>query len=91
MARTERLEVRLTPEERERIEHAVALGGRSLSSFVVEAAVARADAEIRRWEVTVLPADFFDEIMATVDTAEPPPALVAAYERARRSGHIVNW
>ena len=46
-AKAERLEARLTSTERKQIEQAAALAGESVSSFVVLAALGRADILVR--------------------------------------------
>ena len=43
ITKTERVEARLSPEERSRIEEAAEVAGESMSSFIVIAAVGRAD------------------------------------------------
>lgn len=55
-AKAERLEARLTSAEREQIEQAAVPAGESVSSFVVLAALGRADILVREQASTVVPA-----------------------------------
>lgn len=72
MARThtERFEVRATPELIALFGQAAALSGQSFSDFVRQAALARAEEVIRRGQVTVLPAEEFDKLLASIDEPE---------------------
>jgi uncharacterized protein (DUF1778 family) len=83
--KAERLEARLTSTERRQIEQAAALAGESVSSFVVLAALDRADILVR--ERTVVPAAYFDQLVASLDEPEHAPGLAraaAAVARRRR-------
>lgn len=84
-----RVEARLSPEQRERIARAAAFAGESLSAFMVAAAVQRADELIAEESSTVVPTDYFDQLLAALDApAEPSPRLAAAAKRARRELRI---
>ncbi len=87
-ARAERLEARLTPTQRKQIEHAAALAGESVSSFVVLAALDRADVLVRDQASTVLPATYFDRLLAAIDTPDDAPRLTRAARDAGRRGRI---
>jgi uncharacterized protein (DUF1778 family) len=85
--KAERLEARLTSTERKQIEQAAALAGESVSSFVVLAALGRADNLVRERASTVVPAAYFDQLVASLDEPEEAPGLTrvaAAVERRRR-------
>jgi uncharacterized protein (DUF1778 family) len=83
------VEARLSPEQRERIARAAAFAGESLSAFMVAAAVQRADELIAEESSTVVPTDYFDQLLAALDApAEPSPRLAAAAKRARRELRI---
>lgn len=87
--RTERVEARVSPDERERIERAAVFAGESMSAFMVSAAVQRADDVIAERSATVVPADYFDELLAALDEpAERAPRLAAAAKKARRQRRI---
>ena len=87
-AKAERLEARLTSTERKQIEQAAALAGESVSSFVVLAALDRADVLVREQASTVVPAAYFDELVASLDRPEEARGLARAAAAARRRGRI---
>lgn len=84
--KAERLEARLTSTERKQIEQAAALAGESVSSFVVLAALDRADILVRERASTVIPAAYFDQLVASLDEPDDAPELakVAAAVARRR-------
>jgi len=85
--KAERLEARLTSTERKQIEQAAALAGESVSSFVVLAALDRAEILVRERASTVVPATYFDQLVASLDEPEDAPGLAraaAAVARRRR-------
>ena len=86
--KTERVEARLSPRQRERIDQAAAFEGRSLSSFIVAAAEEKADQVIAAQTTTVVPADYFDRLLAAIDDADRAPQLERAATRARRRRRI---
>lgn len=87
-SRTERVEARIDPDSAERIRYASALEHTSLSGFMVAAAVERAERVIAEHAYTLVPADYFDRLLETLDQPpEPMPELarVAESERERPS------
>ncbi|GAA3657843.1 hypothetical protein GCM10022267_49970 [Lentzea roselyniae] len=70
-----RLEVRLDPAVKARVERAAELNRQTTSSFVVEAAANAADKVLTRADVTIMPAEQFDELMAALDVADRAPNL----------------
>lgn len=86
--KTERVEARLSPEERERIDRAAAMAGQSVSSFIVTAAAEKAEHMIASATTTVLPTEYFDRLLATIDQPDPAPGLARAAARARRRQRI---
>lgn len=79
MAKTERIEARIAPEQRSLLEEAAALRGQSLSGFVVGVALEEAHSVVDAASVTEVPADFaaaFDALLAA-----PPGARAAEFER----------
>lgn len=82
-----RLEFRVTPEHKAMIERAAEIAGEPLSSFARDAAEERADRILREHDATtVVPAEFFDELLAALDAPpEPNPALVTAAGRMRET------
>ena len=86
--KVERLEARLTATQRKQIEQAAALAGESVSSFVVLAALDRADILVRERASTVVPAAYFDQLIATLDEPEHVPGLARAATRVARRRRI---
>jgi uncharacterized protein (DUF1778 family) len=82
-ARTERVEARLAPDERARIRAAAAASHSSVSSFVVAAALEKADAVLAAHRLTVVPTDYFDRLLASLDDPTPISELAHAVEAAR--------
>jgi uncharacterized protein (DUF1778 family) len=88
-AKTDRLEMRLTPEQRELIERAAVLSGQMLASFIRSQLVERAQEIVARHSRTELSARDFRRFLSALDRDEEPvPALKAAFRRhrARRRG-----
>ena len=88
--KTDRLEARLSPDQRERIEQAATAAGLSVSAFVVEVAVERADEIIAAATTTVVPADYFDDLLAALDEPDDAPRLAEAVQGSRRSHRIAT-
>ncbi len=86
--KTDRLEARLAPEERKRIEHAAALAGEPVSAFVVLAALDRAEIVVTERASTLVPADYFDRLVSSLDMADEAPRLAKAARRARQRKRI---
>jgi uncharacterized protein (DUF1778 family) len=83
--KTQRMEARVSPDERARIEQAAAASGVSVSAFIVDAAVQQADAIITASTTTAAPQDYFDALVAALDLADPAPRLEqAAIDAGRR-------
>ncbi|HWO65665.1 MAG TPA: DUF1778 domain-containing protein [Umezawaea sp.] len=79
-----RLDFRLDPDVKSRIERAAKLSDESVSMFVVHAAAAAADDVLARAEATVMPAEQYDALLAALDTADPAPGLAQLSQRDRR-------
>ena len=87
MSRTaiDRLEVRLQQELKARIQRAADLLDVPLSDFVRSAAGSEADRVLLEHAATVVPAEFFDRLMAALDEPpDPSPALARAAGRLPR-------
>ena len=84
MSATARLEVRVRPEVKARIEHAAELARVPVSDFVRSAAEDRAEAVLAEHQSqTRVPAEFFDALFDALDAEpRPDPALAAAAARA---------
>jgi uncharacterized protein (DUF1778 family) len=86
--KVERVEARLTAAQRRQIEQAAALAGESVSSFIVLAALERAESVVVEQATTVVPAAYFDRLAASLDEADAMPRLARAASRARRRRRI---
>jgi uncharacterized protein (DUF1778 family) len=86
MAATARLEVRLQPDSKARLERAAELTHVPVSDFVRSAVEERAEQVLRDHDVqTTVPAAFFDDLLAALDApAEVNAALTRAAQRAQR-------
>lgn len=86
MAATARLEVRLQPDSKARLERAAELEHVPVSDFVRSAAEERAGQVLREHDAqTTVPSAFFEELLAALDAPEQPnDALARAAQRARR-------
>jgi uncharacterized protein (DUF1778 family) len=69
-AKRERLEARITPEQKELFQRAAALSGRTISDFVVSSAEAAAEETIRNHQVVMLTAQ--DSIAFARTILNPP-------------------
>jgi uncharacterized protein (DUF1778 family) len=89
--RTERIEARVNPDSAERIRYASELEQMSVSAFMVAAASDRAERVIADHALTLVPSDYFDRLLESLDApaAEPMDKLaqVAAAQRARPRFH----
>ena len=86
--KSDRVEARLSPDERERILRAADFEGQSLSSFMVTAAVEKADQVINERTVTQVPGDYFDQLLHALDEPGPAPQLRRAADRTRQDPRI---
>ena len=86
--RTERIEARVAPRDRARIDQAAALEGRSISAFMVAAAAEKAEQVIAARTTTFLPAQYFDRLLAAIDSADRAPRLARAAKLARERRQI---
>jgi uncharacterized protein (DUF1778 family) len=84
-AKSERLEARVSPEERARLEWAARVAGTSVSTFVIDAAVERADDLIAGEMTTAVPAAYFDQLIAALDEPDDAPTLTRAASRTSRT------
>lgn len=79
---TARLEFRVSPQEKRRIERAAKLVGEQVSSFARTAAEAKADRILREHEsTTTVPAEFFDDLIAAFDA--PAKSNAALHKAAK--------
>lgn len=84
MAATQRVEFRIDPDSRSRIEQAAHLVSLPLSEFVRSAAEERANEVLAAQRETLVPADYFDALIASLDAPDVPnEPLQRAARRAR--------
>lgn len=81
-----RLELRIRPDAKKRIERAAHLAHESASDFVRAAAEQRAEQVLLEHDaITIVPADFFGRLLSALDEEpQPNPALARASKRVRR-------
>lgn len=85
MPKTERLEFRVSEDEDHLIRRASEVAGAdSVSAFIVAAVVERAQQVITDAATTVVPADFFDQIVASLDEVPEPNAALLRLAGGRR-------
>ena len=84
LAKTARLEARITPDLQNLLRRAAELEGRSVTDFVVAAAQAAAERRVEQAQIIRLSLDDQrDFVDAILNPPEPAPALRRAFERHR--------
>jgi uncharacterized protein (DUF1778 family) len=73
--KTRRIEMRADPESEQRIMAAAKLAHEPVSTFILEAALSAADRLLGRTDTTLMPAEQFDALMASLDTPDYAPGL----------------
>ena len=86
--KSDRLEARISPEERAQLELAAAITGTSVSTFVVGAAIERADEVVAEQTSTAVPPEYFDRLVAALDKPDQAPTLARAARRVDRRPRI---
>lgn len=89
-SKVERVEARLTAVQRRQIEQAAAMAGESVSSFMVLAALERAESVVVEHATTVVPAAYFDQLIGSLDEADEAPRLAAAAKASRAHKRIAS-
>ena len=83
--RTDRLEMRLSPQQKGLLERAAVLSGQPLTGFALSHLLDRAREVVEKHERTVLSGRDFARFLKLIDaTSEPAPALKAAVRRHRK-------
>lgn len=82
--KTERIEARATADEAAVIARAAELSNSTVSSFVIGAAMAKAETVVARAGHTLMPAEQFDEMIAALDDSTPIDEVVELAKRPRR-------
>jgi uncharacterized protein (DUF1778 family) len=86
--KSERLEARVSPEQRARLEWAAQTAGLSLSTFVLDAAVDRAEEILATETTTLVPIDYFETLLANLDAPDQAPTLARSARRARDNRNL---
>jgi uncharacterized protein (DUF1778 family) len=82
--RTKRIEMRADAESEALISAAAAARRVSVSAFVLEAATEEAGRVLGRADLTLMPADQFDALVAALDEPDEAPRLAQAARNPRR-------
>ena len=85
--KSQRIEARVTEDDARVIARAATLLNASVSSFVVDAALEKAETVVARADRTIMPAAQFEEMVSALDDPTPVPELVALINRPRRITH----
>jgi len=85
--KSQRIEARVTEDDARVIARAATLLNASVSSFVVGAALEKAETVVARADRTIMPAAQFEEMISALDDPTPVPELVALINRPRRITH----
>jgi uncharacterized protein (DUF1778 family) len=88
--KSDRLEARVSPEQRARLELAATIAGTSVSAFVVDAAVERAEELVAGQMSTTVPADYFDRLLSAIDEPDAAPTLTKVARRVNRRPRIAS-
>lgn len=80
--RTDRIEARIEPDRAGRIRLASELLHTSVSSFMVEAAAEKAEEVIAEHAYTLVPDDYFNQLLAALD--KPPAGVPKLVEAAAK-------
>lgn len=79
---TARLEFRVSPQDKARIERAAELSGEPVTSFARTAAEEKADRILREHDATTtVPPEFFDQLIEALDTPAKPNAALRTASR----------
>lgn len=80
-AKTERIEARLSTEQRAQLDWAAKAQGSTLSAFVIDAALDRAAELVQADMTSLVPAAYFDELVGALDRPDDAPTLAKVAKR----------
>jgi uncharacterized protein (DUF1778 family) len=83
-AKNARIEIRADSDSQHRIAQAAALVKSSVSAFILGAANAEADRILARADHTLMPAEQFDALLASLDQPDEAPTLSRIATKPRR-------
>ena len=81
--KTERLAARVTPDELATIRRAAEIERLSPSAFMVRSALWEAEDVLTRADITYMPLEQFNEVVATLDIPDEAPRLARAFRENR--------
>ncbi len=84
MSKTERIELRVSAEDKDAIAAAAVMEHTTTTEFVRDAVLARAQHVHARADRTLMLAEQFDELVAALDVADDTPHLARAFAHQRR-------
>ena len=84
MSKTERIELRVSADDKQAIAAAAAMEHITTTEFVREAVLDRTQYVRARADRTLMPAEQFDALVAALDVADDAPNLARAFARQRR-------
>lgn len=84
MTKTARIEVRTDPGQEALLKQAASLTNQTLTGFILDAAARRAEQVVAEANTTVVPSEFFDQLLDALD--RPSVANDALRKAARRLG-----
>lgn len=84
MSKTERIELRVSPEDKDAIAAAAALEHTTTTEFVRTAVLELTHRVQARSDRTLMPAEQFDALVAALDVADDTPNLARAFAHERR-------
>lgn len=84
MSKTERIEVRVSADDKDAITAAAAMEHTTTTEFVRGAVLGRVQRVRARADRTLMPADQFDVLVAALDVADNTPNLARAFANTRR-------
>lgn len=84
MSKTERIELRVSTDDKDAIASAAAMEHTTTTDFVREAVLERAQYVRARADRTLMPAEQFDALVAALDVPDDTPNLARAFAHKRR-------
>lgn len=84
MSKTERLELRVSADDKDVIAAAAAMERTTTTEFVRDAVLDRAEHVRARADRTLMPTGQFDALVAALDVPDDTPNLARAFARTRR-------
>lgn len=84
MSKTERIELRVSSDDKDAIESAAEMEHTNTTDFVRDAVLERVQHVRARADRTLMPAEQFDTMMESIDAADNTPTLARAFAHKRR-------